>query len=1775
MPKPYLGEAPPGVLRVAVAVTAILLAATAGAQVCTVDAEPNDTPATAQDVSDTLCIAGSMAAQDQDAYLWVVDDEAAARWWSVSMEGIPGHLTKVDLIRVTLADNGVDVTAADTLASFTSPGGALTESAPVLVAPGRYVLGVSKSGGEGAYVVHLDPGDALRRGRRGVDGLDGVDGAFAIFGMANGEVALPWRLAADDASLRWDLELVAAVGSDARLALRGADGAEVAASGTGELGRATLRSLGVGAGEVAVSVTGLPSGAPFTLSATSAGRVTDGNEVEPNNGWDEANVLSLGRAMHGSGPDKDYFVLDVPDAARGKTYDLSLESDANAYLSLFSADHEEIQTRHGASGAMRGLVLDAPRYGVTVGVGGDASYTLVFSEASPPEDGHESEPNDVLAVADPLSDGLTVRGGLEVQDKDVYRFTTTGPAQLWRIQAVGSGVRSLTTYDAGGARQASLQGERRIRLDNVALLPGEHFIEVGGNAGAYALRALALGPVPDEKPAPPSAEDAGAQQLPLKAAAPPPQAEPEAIEPSGPPPPPGVIELEPNDDDSRAELLRVGQTRVGVLTGTNDVDAYRFYLASDQYVRIEAVPPEDGSLFFDVREAGVRAQSQGPGSPVVFQRRLLAGNYDLWLRADTASDGYYQLRMSQLDPFTLPDDVEPNDSPATANRLPADLDVEGKVGDITGPDFYALPAFDAPTTLHVDGTLGEDTRIALLGDGAPRLVRNNDGSFDADLPAGAHLFLRMNGRGDYRFVARFGSAPDASELRPPNGDPGASLALERSARDVAAYWYEGQALDDELTIENTSDRKQTYALEVATSSVAVTPHVPATVTVGPGQRASVPLSVTVAPDARDDQPVRVTVGARSDAGIATTSLTLVPRCEAAPVAPKASWAVPDAMLGRLDVAWSGLGATIVDDAGRDAQTVDALTSPATGAHHEVGEAITVDLAGDEPITLAGALLQPQGGPDVRRQLRDFSIQVSLDGETFETVLESSLRAARVEQAFAFPKAVEARYARLVFGPDQAGNSGAWIGEWKLVAAADDPLGELNLADPALGGHVLWSDPLIPESQRHSMILDEQADRPRVDGHGNPRATWVVGFRDDRAAQFTRLEWVESSDSTSEGAFSDVAVDVSLSSPVGPWEHLADWHLERDAAGTAALALPEPSWARFVRFTATGPEQGVRSMFPPDTLRILERPSGDGYRSAVGEWGQYRKEAVYEWQQGGADGAATGQTGPDAADSDSRDAPRPLASGDVVEGTVAVAEDEDWFTITVPDGQNHLSLRLEGDPTLAYNYALTSAAGDAVAYDERHDGDAVVLDAYVDPGEYTLHLAEPKRSVIFAWDTSGSVGPYIPITYASLARFTRGTDPDREFVQLLAYNEPGPIWLLPYWSADPVRAQQAINTFDRDSAESSNSENALLTASDALAQRDGTRAVLLITDAESPGYGLTPKLWRSLEASRARVFTFEISTGGSDYSQDLMQAWADANHGFYDYARNVGDFDVGFARASCLLRRPKRYRVEVTTSAEAPPGPGSIRVVRAEGAAQPAVEVIFDASGSMGKKLPDGTSRIDAAREVLKDFVTNVLPEGTPFALRVFGHIKPSSCDTRLEVPLAPLDPASATKAIDAIQPKLLSQTPLADSIAAVGDDLRRAPSGSRLFLVTDGEESCGGDPLVALQTLASAGISVSMVSLGIEDGAVQDRFRSLAQAAGASYSNLASASELRAEIKSGSRIIFEIISTQGSLVDEGYVGGPPVQVPAGHYQLQIRGESESRSVAVSAEEEVEVTANGR
>src|SRR5690606_17588220 len=245
-------------------------------------------------------------------------------------------------------------------------------------------------------------------------------------------------------------------------------------------------------------------------------------------------------------------------------------------------------------------------------------------------------------------------------------------------------------------------------------------------------------------------------------------------------------------------------------------------------------------------------------------------------------------------------------------------------------------------------------------------------------------------------------------------------------------------------------------------------------------------------------------------------------------------------------------------------------------------------------------------------------------------------------------------------------------------------------------------------------------------------------------------------------------------------------------------------------------------------------------------------------------------------------------------------------------------------------------------------------------------------------------------------FARGVDGEREAVQLLAFDAPSPQWLLPYWSTDPQRVQRAITEWGRD-ADSSDSERALLTATRALRDREGTKAVLFMTDAETSGRALTPELWEALEEVRPRVFTFEISSGGNRYPQQLMQSWAAVNGGVYQMSSGVGDFDAGFARASCLLRRPKRYTVEVTTSAAPLPGPGTLSVMPAQEAGAPGVHVIFDASGSMGQVLPSGEPRIAAAKRALDDLVGSALEEGTPFSLRAFGHVAPNSCETSLDV----------------------------------------------------------------------------------------------------------------------------------------------------------------------------------
>jgi hypothetical protein len=277
----------------------------------------------------------------------------------------------------------------------------------------------------------------------------------------------------------------------------------------------------------------------------------------------------------------------------------------------------------------------------------------------------------------------------------------------------------------------------------------------------------------------------------------------------------------------------------------------------------------------------------------------------------------------------------------------------------------------------------------------------------------------------------------------------------------------------------------------------------------------------------------------------------------------------------------------------------------------------------------------------------------------------------------------------------------------------------------------------------------------------------------------------------------------------------------------------------------------------------------------------------------------------------RETAESLDPGSTLQGSVELGVNDAWYRITVPASQNHLSVTLTGKPNRGFAHELTDEAGKAVPVQEDTTPTEIVISASVEPGDYWLRVFEPPRSVVIAWDTSGSVNAALPVIYQALGRFAQSISPGVEEVNLLPFDSP---FLLRNWSGDPQRVLQAINDDPRNTS-SSSGEAALLTASRALAERPGKKAVILLTD------GAVPRdtgLWETLLEVKPQVFASEITAAGdlgpnARYEQHLMQDYASVNGGHYEYVRTQGDFDVTFRRAAAWFRRPSHYTVSVETT----------------------------------------------------------------------------------------------------------------------------------------------------------------------------------------------------------------------------------------------------------------------
>ncbi|MGI8439488.1 MAG: vWA domain-containing protein [Thermoleophilaceae bacterium] len=203
-------------------------------------------------------------------------------------------------------------------------------------------------------------------------------------------------------------------------------------------------------------------------------------------------------------------------------------------------------------------------------------------------------------------------------------------------------------------------------------------------------------------------------------------------------------------------------------------------------------------------------------------------------------------------------------------------------------------------------------------------------------------------------------------------------------------------------------------------------------------------------------------------------------------------------------------------------------------------------------------------------------------------------------------------------------------------------------------------------------------------------------------------------------------------------------------------------------------------------------------------------------------------------------------------------------------------------------------------------------------------------------------------------------------------------------------------------------------------------------------------------------------------------------------------------------------------------------------------MVLDSSGSM-RADAGGERKIDAAEEALERLATGT-PDRYDLGLVVYGHVG-SSAEADKERSCAGVDTAgrlgevnyrNLSDTLDRYEPR--GYTPIARSIEEAGKAFAgREDDVNRVVLVTDGLETCDGDPVAAARRLKESGVrvTVDVVGFDIAQSADAQALRDIAEASGGEYTDARTADELDAFVEAEERRQRELNEAQSCLVSRG------------------------------------------
>ncbi|CAA6822351.1 MAG: Unknown protein [uncultured Sulfurovum sp.] len=1253
-------------------------------------------------------------------------------------------------------------------------------------------------------------------------------------------------------------------------------------------------------------------------------------------------------------------------------------------------------------------------------------------------------------------------------------------------------------------------------------------------------------------------------------------------------------EIEPNDTVKNAHTIELEQ-QVNAYFQGDEYDCFQFNIEKPNTLwNITALGEkvERLKIFKGLINTTLLSISKTKGQELALKNLLLLpGNYRSCVNGKNGAYSFSvneaslsDLNISSLDKI----EHEPNQNKSQTNELLFNMSKKGVLEHKQNEDYFhfTLKNYER-IRLTATPPKNGDVRMKLISDletikaypdiGTPSVI-------EGVYPPGRYIIDLWSKKPSYGLYdlklerLNFFDA-NASELN-------ITMKVVNANDEVATYSESGQKVNFSIEMESKKNLELNISSHISDNSWELNNN--KIISLKSKKKKNIPFELII-PKNIGKIPVVTTLKFTNKSGaFKTVSFKITPKDNAKPLNPYTDWGIPEKMLGGLNVARLDFGAKRILE--HKETQLGYVPKIANGYHHlfddivyssgfylyanrkSADENVTIQLAGNVASDIIGVVLNPFSRGSRAEQLKDFSIALSLDGKTYTHVYKGVLGLERQDQAFAFDKPYKAKYARLTLHNSyQNKTKGAIaLGEWKVIAKPQSVQGleAFNLSSPKLGGHVVKSSHDLGGAW-DKRVLTEKEDIST--NHWlykkDKTVSWIVGFKNERMAKITDINWRETKKSKKETYMKNVKVLLSTQTPNGPWEEMPLWNKNSTLMNT--YHFEKPTWARYVKFVFSI-EKDARYAFPEE-LQVMEAKSSADYRSIFGEWGETNHQAFYEYQQEKTNLPLKGITG-----NESKEKSFTLEVNQSIQGRVSVANhEEDWYKIIIPEGHNQFHPTFSGKNSVDVSYELFDDKDNKLMPNKtiktplKHD-----YWFEVEAGTYYLKVKQPPISVVFAWDNSGSVSPYHAKIFSAVNNYTQTIQAKIDAVNLLCFNQTN-TFILSDFSDNPMQIQGIFNNFDRDCSDS-DAERPLRISSEALKNRDGTKGVIIIGDAVG---SRDKKLWSVLEEVKPKVFSIRVKSQYQDNGlyEGIMQSWSRVNNGTYTVVSDGVELYKAINRASAILRRPVYYMLQAQSNYVRPLGDGILKVMpnpQKKVNKDFAIELILDASGSMLKRIK-GKRRIAIARDVLKKAVTDIIPAETQVALRVFGHKKADSCRTDLEMRLQPLNVKKTTNIISKINAKNLAKTPIADSLAKVADDLKKVNGKKVVILVTDGEETCDGDPAKEIQMLKDKGVDVriNIVGFAINNEALKAQFKSWAELGDGNYFEADDKESLNEAVKKALQVPYKVYNKTDEIVGTGVVGDEPIKLKGGSYKVVIESSPEQvfEDVTVIGEQMKEVT----